>query len=1411
METPLRKPNNIKEMIKSNYKRKILCLALSPLIQNQNKTRNNSLKPKKETNHSLSPQISEIQNSFFMVKNNQKMEKRNSTSTSISKIKLCNQYENMENIIYNKKFVQKGSYNILVAVRVRPLNQKEKMISSDETINVENKNTIILKDPSEYINPNNIRAKEQILTFDYAFDKNETQQNIFNSTTKFLINGIVNGFNATVFAYGATGAGKTYTMLGSDDNPGIMPYTLKELFNEIKLYPERDFKIKLWYLEIYNENIRDLLVNNNENLELREDPIKGLVVNGITEKETNSHEDILSLLKEGNKNRTTEETDANETSSRSHAILQILVSYKDIEKDKENSVVNNNIKCGKLSLIDLAGSERASMTGSKGMRLIEGGNINRSLLVLGNCINALCESTIKGNKPHIPYRDSKLTRLLKDSLGGNSRTVMIANVSPFVYNFDDTYNTLKYAERAKHIKTKIGKNILSYNSQYLRNNYLNVIRSLQGKISDLENRLLLYETNEKYLKIRNLSLSPPPIRKSESKIEEIIINTKKEEKKEDLNINIIKYNGRNDNDDEKGKNFDQINTIKENNIELEETSNINSYIEENDKVSSLIEDYIQQTQAEVKLKQKIMGIHYDIYLLNNIIKEKESKHLNIFEDKTKLKSYKKILEKNLSCFNEISKKNEVILLKYSNSKNLEDIDDQETKNTNNVIIENENESKDDEKIELNEYQKRFMILVGKMSKIQMENIEIKYNYALIKDEIDNKDKKLKNLEKQIELRDIIIKEIKTLDFSSNNKANNNANNEELNIKYKILLSDQQKTKYKTMTSSNLTEANIEKNNPIENSINNNESTSIVACKSQNKSKNKRKHFSFHPRNASFVKSNQIQTPNRRFSQLESSVVAQSCLNNNTEKEKNCFNFNFNCSELVTLENNKRFTINTTSHENENEIENERNSVGSKFNDIIKNFNIGTITSSNFSDKITIKKKNSEILIHENTQKNTQKNKNINKNDKNKDKDKDKDKEKEKDKNDESKDEDCGDDTNNKTLKSVLNDIKVMNSNINSKLNIIEKSKKNPSTTQIKPISRTMTNFENMNKILNNEISDYNKKKNTIKSTKKSNNAQNKKADNIVKKNITEKHNKSNSNLNLITAHTNIFRIEDNNISNNINFKNDLNSNDTPNPNIIISVNRNKKNKNKKKKMALISSISSNIQLNTINNNSQNDIKSYKATSPLNQGSSMINKGYSSSTTKTSNYSKMNKKYKTQRNNSLLSQTNIEKIDKDDLRKNLGSKRNKYKIKKLLKDEIKESQTLSNDNSLENIDEINSNVNIDKIINSAVNSKEKTKLQIFYSEQLNKQKNIKNNSPKNLKQKKVSSMNNTSKNSKSIINNNNDYDGSIVDMGTNHDTIDNRKKKSYICGNKNKEKDKEKDKEKNKHVNKKLTSTEKKKK
>jgi kinesin family protein 18/19 len=254
-------------------------------------------------------------------------------------------------------------------------------------------------------------------------------------------------------------------------------------------------------LEIYNENIRDLLkfmgksissnnldntdmnITSNEYLDLREDPEKGIIVNGITEININNSNDMLKILKRGNRNRTQEATGANETSSRSHAILQVSIEYKD-----KNSGIDVEIKFSKLSLIDLAGSERASATQNRGIRLIEGANINRSLLTLGNCINALCDANMKGNKkPYIPYRDSKLTRLLKDSLGGNARTVMIANVSPSINTFEDTYNTLKYANRAKNIKTFVTINVLT--AQYHVSNYVNIINNLKEEVSQLRQQL----------------------------------------------------------------------------------------------------------------------------------------------------------------------------------------------------------------------------------------------------------------------------------------------------------------------------------------------------------------------------------------------------------------------------------------------------------------------------------------------------------------------------------------------------------------------------------------------------------------------------------------------------------------------------------------------------------------------------------------------------------------------------------------------------------------------------------------------------------------------------------------------------------------------------------------------------------
>lgn len=257
-----------------------------------------------------------------------------------------------------------------------------------------------------------------------------------------------------------------------------------ELFKAIESKSStRDYKIKFSYLEIYNEMIRDLLGEDpTEVLDLREDPVKGLAVAGLSERTGESSEQVMKYLLKGNKNRTQESTGANETSSRSHAVFQITVEYV----DKGNGEAET--KSGKLSLIDLAGSERAAQTCNRGIRMVEGANINRSLLALGNCINKLCEQIAKGQRLYIPYRDSKLTRLLKDSLGGNCQTVMIANVSPSSATYEDTHNTLKYANRAKNIKTKVSQNVHVTAQQHIAQ-YAQMITQLKHEIFVLRRRL----------------------------------------------------------------------------------------------------------------------------------------------------------------------------------------------------------------------------------------------------------------------------------------------------------------------------------------------------------------------------------------------------------------------------------------------------------------------------------------------------------------------------------------------------------------------------------------------------------------------------------------------------------------------------------------------------------------------------------------------------------------------------------------------------------------------------------------------------------------------------------------------------------------------------------------------------------
>ncbi|RNA27631.1 Kinesin KIF19, partial [Brachionus plicatilis] len=412
-----------------------------------------------------------------------------------------------------------GEHQITVACRIRPLTEEEILLGSSLIGHkIADDNMIVLMDPAEdhddILRAN--RSREKQFVFDMAFDAKSTQQEVFEKTTKNLLPGVINGYNATVFAYGATGAGKTYTMLGTEEEPGIMFRTLHELFIEISNKSNNSiYQVSMSYLEIYNELIRDLLNPSNGFLELREDAKGGIQIAGISELVAETPQEVMYMLHKGNKERTQEPTKANKTSSRSHAVLQVNIKQRDKVR-----LHSQEIRLGKLYMIDLAGSERAAQTQNTGKRMVEGAHINRSLLALGNCINALSE---KGNSKYVNYRDSKLTRILKDSLGGNSKTVMIAHISPASLHFEESRNTLVYADRAKFIRTKIRRNVIDVS--YHISQYQQIIQELAQEIAVLKDQRYDLES-----RISNLD---PKIGNSNIGINQIAFNSEEKSKIED--------------------------------------------------------------------------------------------------------------------------------------------------------------------------------------------------------------------------------------------------------------------------------------------------------------------------------------------------------------------------------------------------------------------------------------------------------------------------------------------------------------------------------------------------------------------------------------------------------------------------------------------------------------------------------------------------------------------------------------------------------------------------------------------------------------------------------------------------------------------------------------------------------------
>ncbi|XP_072260191.1 kinesin-like protein KIF27 [Pyxicephalus adspersus] len=351
---------------------------------------------------------------------------------------------------------------VKVAVRIRPLLSKEILHNNQVCVRVvPNTQQVII-------------GKDRVFTFDYVFGKASAQDDVYSTCIKPLLVSLIEGYNATVFAYGQTGSGKTYTIGGghvasvADEEKGIIPRAIQELFQLISENHNTDFNVTVSYIEVYKEDLRDLLEleTNVKDIHIREDEKGNTVIVGAKESQVESADEVMSLLEAGGAARHTGTTQMNEHSSRSHAIFTITISQ---QRDKSSSATESSAArsvqmiTSKFHFVDLAGSERVTKTGNTGERFKESIQINSGLLALGNVISALADP--KRKNAHVPYRDAKITRILKDSLGGNAKTVMITCISPSTSDFDESLNSLKYANRARNIKNKP---IVNYNPDWDR-------------------------------------------------------------------------------------------------------------------------------------------------------------------------------------------------------------------------------------------------------------------------------------------------------------------------------------------------------------------------------------------------------------------------------------------------------------------------------------------------------------------------------------------------------------------------------------------------------------------------------------------------------------------------------------------------------------------------------------------------------------------------------------------------------------------------------------------------------------------------------------------------------------------------------------------------------------------------------
>ncbi|KAI9672302.1 MAG: Kinesin heavy chain [Alyxoria varia] len=400
-----------------------------------------------------------------------------------------------------------SSDTIKVVARFRPPNKVEEANGGESVVEFNTEDTC------------NVTSREGsgAFTYDRVFDTESRQTDVFDFSIRHTVDDLLNGYNGTVFAYGQTGAGKSYTMMGADIDDdisrGIIPRIVEQIFSSIIASPSNiEYTVRVSYMEIYMERIRDLLAPQNDNLPVHEEKNRGVYVKGLLEIYVSSVGEVYEVMRRGGLARATAATNMNQESSRSHSIFVITVAQKNLE--------TGSAKSGQLFLVDLAGSEKVGKTGASGQTLEEAKKINKSLSALGMVINSLTDS----KATHIPYRDSKLTRILQESLGGNSRTTLIINCSPSSFNADETISTLRFGSRAKRIenKAKINAELSPTELKALLKKAQSQVTTFEDYIGNLEDEVSQWRSGgsvpkDKWTPARNQQHQQPAHRRPESR------------------------------------------------------------------------------------------------------------------------------------------------------------------------------------------------------------------------------------------------------------------------------------------------------------------------------------------------------------------------------------------------------------------------------------------------------------------------------------------------------------------------------------------------------------------------------------------------------------------------------------------------------------------------------------------------------------------------------------------------------------------------------------------------------------------------------------------------------------------------------------------------------------------------------